>query len=232
MKYFALDGSSRWITLGFLDDDAKVSAELSIEMNARHSKRLLPTIDGFLKSIEYTIKEVDILGVGVGPGSFTGLRVAITTIKGIGEVLNLPIVPLPTLSLYAMNAPDIPVLCVLENAREDDFYGAIYSTMNGKLKEIDSPFFLPLKKIKARLCSFDDVKCILVGDPGFQKDMSDLSNVVLLPNWTSKLHGSNLVAMTKQLFKEKKYSDSKGIEPIYIQKPLADKMIEEKKTEF
>jgi len=232
MRYFALDGSSRWITIGFLDDDAGISSEMGVEMKVRHSRRLLSTVDVFLKNIGYTIKDVDVLGVGVGPGSFTGLRVSIATIKGVGEVIGIPIVPLPTLLLYAMNVPDIPELFVLENAREDNFYGCIYSTMNGRIKEIDSPFFLPLKKIKDVFASYESVRCILIGGIDFRKEIENLPNVTLLPDWTSNIHGSTLTAMTKILYKEGKYTDAKTVEPIYIQKPLADEMIQYKKTGF
>ena len=107
-KILAFDTSSlTGIVVAFEFDERgpRIVAEWSLSLEtSRHSERLLWTIDTVLQSAGWTLKDLSALAVGVGPGSFTGLRIGITTAGMLAAQMNLPVVPISSLALLARGA--------------------------------------------------------------------------------------------------------------------------------
>lgn len=116
MKILAWDtSSSPGVIVAFEStlEGPKVFAEWSLSFEAaKHSERLLWGIDLVLKSAGWTIQEVNALGVGVGPGSFTGLRIGVTTARALAGQLGIPIVPVS--SLVVLSRPLVEALAIFE----------------------------------------------------------------------------------------------------------------------
>lgn len=85
----------------FAESGTKVLSELSIDLSARHSERLLWSIHQALDSVGIDLKEIDLIGVGLGPGSFTGLRVGVTTAKTLAWILGKPVAGVSSLAALA-----------------------------------------------------------------------------------------------------------------------------------
>jgi tRNA threonylcarbamoyladenosine biosynthesis protein TsaB len=107
--------------------DAGVLAELTVGLEFGHSDRLLGAIDRVLREASLDMKDLAGLAVSAGPGSFTGLRIGLATVKGITEAHPLPLAAVSTLEALAWNAPAgaLPV-CVGLDAKKGEIYGAIY----------------------------------------------------------------------------------------------------------
>jgi len=108
-------------------DDERLVAEYLLDVSITHAERLMAAVDRVLADARWTPRELGGLAVAVGPGSFTGLRIAVSTAKGLALALGLPIAAVPTLDAMAAALPwaALPVCPVLD-ARKGEVYASLY----------------------------------------------------------------------------------------------------------
>jgi tRNA threonylcarbamoyladenosine biosynthesis protein TsaB len=126
MRVLAVETSSLAGGVALLDGPRLV-AEYLLDVSVTHSERLMSAIDRVLADARWTPRELTGLAVAVGPGSFTGLRIAVSTVKGLALALGLPIAAVPTLDAMAAAVPwaALPVCPVLD-ARKREVYASLY----------------------------------------------------------------------------------------------------------
>lgn len=114
----AVDTSTRWVGLALYDGD-QVIGEMVWKSQNHHTIELAPAIDSLLERAGYGKKDLRALGVAIGPGSFTSLRVGLALVKGMALALRLPVVGIPTLDALAAALPprDMPLAAVLQAGR-------------------------------------------------------------------------------------------------------------------
>lgn len=97
-----------------------------------HSDFLIPAIDDILSRTGVVIEEIDAFAAVIGPGAFTGLRVGVSTVKGLAQATGKPVIPVSSLKTLAMQAHDhdLPV-CVMLDARKGEVYSALFQWRNG-----------------------------------------------------------------------------------------------------
>ncbi len=88
MKILSIDTSSKICSVCLLEDD-KIIKEINIDDGNTHSQNLMPLIDEIFKSTNLTLDNIDLLACSKGPGSFTGVRIGISTIKAFADVTNI-----------------------------------------------------------------------------------------------------------------------------------------------
>ena len=96
MKVLAVDTSTMVSTCAVLDDE-KILGEYSLNQEVTHSENLVPMIKEMLYNLGLKASDIDLYGVATGPGSFTGLRIGIATVKSLAHVFDKPIVGVSTL---------------------------------------------------------------------------------------------------------------------------------------
>lgn len=111
-----------------------VIAEYVLNVKATYSERLLPAVDHVLRDARITMDEIEGLAVSIGPGSFTGLRIGLSTVKGLALATGKPVVGVPTLQALAWSIPHCryPV-CPILDARKHEVYSAIFAYRDGEL---------------------------------------------------------------------------------------------------
>ena len=122
-----LDTTGRDLKLG-LSSEGGVRRRL-FSNDLRHSRQILPQILQFLEEEDESLESVQALAFSQGPGSFTGLRIAVGVIQGLAYGLNLPVIPVPTMAMVAQAAGQqarVTRVLVAMHAREEEFYGAFY----------------------------------------------------------------------------------------------------------
>jgi len=118
-------------------DDTRVLAEQTIYSRVTHTERLLESIDKMLQSISLSIHAIDGIAVGIGPGSFTGLRIGVTTAKSLAYSLRKPVVGIPSLDALAGHYLFTEMLiCPLLDARKREVYAAFYRNTGAHLNRV------------------------------------------------------------------------------------------------
>ncbi|MCP3987093.1 MAG: tRNA (adenosine(37)-N6)-threonylcarbamoyltransferase complex dimerization subunit type 1 TsaB [bacterium] len=128
----ALESATRVMSVAILEGP-RVVAELSTEGARVHSERLLPGIDTVLKEAGLTLGDLDAIAVSTGPGSFTGLRIAIATAKGLAFGAGPPVVGVSTLAALARAAhgAEGPVAALLD-ARRGELYAGVWGSADAE----------------------------------------------------------------------------------------------------
>ncbi|OLC39098.1 MAG: tRNA (adenosine(37)-N6)-threonylcarbamoyltransferase complex dimerization subunit type 1 TsaB, partial [Candidatus Rokubacteria bacterium 13_1_40CM_4_69_5] len=125
MRVLAVETSTLAGGVALLDGE-RIRGEYSLDVSATHSERLMPAIDRVLTDAGWTPADLQGLAAAVGPGSFTGLRIGLSAVKGLALALGIPIAAVPTLDAMAASLPfaSLPVCPVLD-ARKGEVYCAL-----------------------------------------------------------------------------------------------------------
>ena len=131
MRILGVDTSTSCGSLGLIDEDG-VIAEYALFREETHSARLVPAIQALLREARININEIDGMAISLGPGSFTGLRVGLSAVKGLALATEKLVVGIPTLDALASNLPFTPYLiCPILDARKGEVYTALYKDGEG-----------------------------------------------------------------------------------------------------
>jgi len=133
VRCLGIETSSRQGSVALVEADQVVSLRLHEEPN-RHGERMLPLVEELLADAGWPLTSLDRIGVGVGPGSFTGLRIGVALAQGIGLGLDCPVVGVGSLHAMAFAAPpsDLPTAAVLD-ARRNEYFIALFSSTGTEL---------------------------------------------------------------------------------------------------
>ncbi|CEP69247.1 tRNA threonylcarbamoyl adenosine modification protein YeaZ [Moorella glycerini] len=133
MLVLGLDSATQVAGVALIDGDRLV-AELFFNTRKNHSQRLLPMIATLLREAGVKLADLDGLAVALGPGSFTGLRIGLATVKGLAHAAQKPVAGIPTLDGLAWNAWEVPgLVCPVLYARRQEVYTALYRWQEGEL---------------------------------------------------------------------------------------------------
>ena len=126
MNIFAMDTSTLTATVAVLSDE-KLLGEFSVSNKLTHSVTIMPMTDSLLKSASLALNDIDVFAVSVGPGSFTGLRIGMATVKTFAQALGKPIIGVSSLDAAAGNfALAKGLVCPMFDARRSEVYNAVY----------------------------------------------------------------------------------------------------------
>src|SRR5512139_1433553 len=144
-----------------LTSGERLVAELFLDCRRPHGSWLLDAIDRLCRSTGLAVKDLDGFGVTVGPGSFTGLRVGLATVKGLALATGKPVAGVSTLQALALQAPQaaLPV-CALLDARKREVYAACFHWQSGWPQVLGAERVLPPEQLLAELAE----PTLFVGD--------------------------------------------------------------------
>jgi len=139
----------------------QVAAERTLPLRGSHARTLLPLIEETLHGAGLGLSDLELLAVSIGPGSFTGLRIGLSVVKGLALATGLPVVGVPTLEAYAHAAgARAGVICPVLDARKGEVYAAAFRWQDGAPQCIAPPTAIAPARLAARLQG----PCTLIGD--------------------------------------------------------------------
>ena len=163
MKILALDGSAMAASAALMEDD-RLIAHYLIDHRKTHSQTLLPMVKEILEMTETEPSALDAIALTGGPGSFTGLRIVSATAKGMGLVLDIPLVEVPTLKAMAWNFWGFDgIVCPMMDARRDQVFTASYRFDGSDMREETAPFAGLVKEMAESLAGSAG-RIMLLGD--------------------------------------------------------------------
>ncbi|MDV7338118.1 tRNA (adenosine(37)-N6)-threonylcarbamoyltransferase complex dimerization subunit type 1 TsaB [Terasakiella sp. A23] len=127
MKILAMDSAAAACSVALLADDQIIAHDFQ-EMTRGHASELLPMVEAVLENASQSVEEMDAIAVTVGPGGFTGLRIALACARGFGVAAKRPVIGVTTLEAlaYGEQDRDRPLLCALD-AKRADLYAQYYN---------------------------------------------------------------------------------------------------------
>lgn len=144
--------------------DGTIVYEASAINRMTHSVNLLPMIDAACQSVGLTIAELDRIAVVSGPGSFTGVRIGVSTVKGLAHAHNTPCVAVDALEAMAAGAGEFSgVICPIQDARAGQVYGAAFTAGDARPERLMEDIPLKLEEYVEIIRSFGD-RFLFLGD--------------------------------------------------------------------
>ena len=210
MTFLAFDTSGEMCVLALAEEDGTVKAVTVFEGRRTLSRRLMGELDSLLTRNGLTLPDLTAFAVGLGPGSFTGVRVGVTTAKTLAQVTGKPLVGVGTLDAYAAVWPtfgnDGPLVPVLPS-RRGEVYAAVYR--NGE--SVEEPFAAPIDALAARRGDMGGV--IVCGSP---LSLPDWRGRSLAQPWTPP---EGLACIAARRLASGDTDDPLALVPLYVVAP-------------
>ena len=174
MIILALESSAKSASAALMEDGVLL-AQYSQCTGLTHSRTLLPMVEDMLKNTEMKLEDVDLIAVAHGPGSFTGIRIGVSTVKGLAWAAGKSCVGVSTLASMAWHGLTFDgIVCPVMDARRSQVYNALFEIKNGKPERLTSDRAIALKELANELKA-SGREVYLVGD-GAKMSFEYLSN--------------------------------------------------------
>lgn len=219
MKILAIDTSSEICGVCILEDNNLID-DNSISNGMTHSENLMPLISEILERNNLKITDIELIACTVGPGSFTGIRIGISTIKALAEVNNIKIAGITSLEVLAGNISNADVKVSIIDARNDQVYCGIFDNENNLIEDMIAD---SIDNTILKLKRYNNIVCVGNGVDK-HKDLlkSQISNLEFCDDNIQKAEIVGKLGYKRFLNDDLKTADE--ILPKYLRKSQAERM--------
>ena len=210
--------------------DGRVVADKWVEERFVHAERLFGLIDDVLSEGKCALRGLDALAVSIGPGSFTGLRIGLSAIKGLHLALGTPVVAVPTLTALAQRG--IPhfagrqghIVAALD-ARRDEVYSQLFSVDGGRMRETEAVHARTVRELVAALPEGEllltgdarqKVASTLLGNTPGVRESRERGGVVLADASQARCSAAEVALMGELFARSRQFADPDTLEPQYV----------------
>lgn len=239
MWLLALETATPMLSVALLKNGEPV-VEYNERSKRRHAQTVAPTIADLLQGQGLRPEDVGAVACGSGPGSFTGLRIGLSTAKGLAQALNIPLITVSTLDILAAAAirPDT-VTAPLLDAKQGHIYVAFYRNSSPAPLLAPAPLteYLALKppQVAAEAVRLTADKCLTVCGDGVALCREELIaaglKVVELPSWYSMPRASILGRLAAQRLAAGESQNVATAQPLYVRRAAAELAREAKRND-
>ncbi len=227
MKILSLDSTSVTASVA-ITENGKTLAENFINNGLTHSQTLMPLVEKTLAESGISIKDIDLFAVTNGPGSFTGVRIGISSVKGMADALNKPCFAVSTLEAIAepLKNEDC-IACAVMDARCNQVYTAIFENGN-RLCEDKAVL---IDELGEELKTYNK-KVVFIGDGAkicYEKLNELLENCEIADENIRYIHASSIGRLTEEkIANGENTADSTKLVPLYLRLPQAERELNNK----
>lgn len=156
----SIDSSAVTASVALTDGDDVIKSEF-VNSGLTHSETLLPMIKRVMQGVEFS--SLDAIAITAGPGSFTGVRIGVATVKGLAFSNNIPCIGVSTLEAIAYNfTNENCIVCAVMDARRMQFYNALFQIENGNVLRLTEDRAISIDDLREELKQYDNV--VIAGD--------------------------------------------------------------------
>ena len=196
-----------------------------INVKLTHSQTLMPMVEQTLKNCTLSLVDIDYIAVAAGPGSFTGVRIGISAVKGMAAPLKTPCVSVSTLFAMAQKYVDRDcIVCAVMDARRMQFYNALFKVENGNVQRLCNDRAISIEDLREELKPYDNV--VIAGDGArlfFENAWLDNITLADYEKVYQNAVGVSLAALNKE-----KISPN-ALLPVYLRPSQAERELKLKK---
>ncbi len=166
MLILAIDSSTDILGLALMES-GQLKGEYNLSLKRQHSEKLLPLMEQIFELLDIKAEDLDGVAVAVGPGSFTGLRIGITTAKMLGRIFSIPVKGISTLEIMAAGAEGDYILPLLDARRKRVYYSFYQRNENHNdffLKEINKAASAAISELPTILSEYKNKEITILGE--------------------------------------------------------------------
>jgi len=223
MKVLGIDTSTPCGSIGLIHGQNVIS-EYILNVSVTHSERLLGAIDLVLRRAGCALDDLDGFAISLGPGSFTGVRIGVSTVKGLAYAVQKPVVGVSTLDVLASQVSPTPYLiCPIIDARKGEVYSAFYRYEESDRPKRLSEFQALRPEVLSRMLN---ERTIFLGD-GVKAYGDDLRNwlksfAIFSPPTLHIPYGSAVARLGVELLQRGEVLDLAAFTPLYVRRSDAE----------
>ncbi len=223
MMILAIDTTTFTGSIALLKD-TKLIAEVDIDSSSTYSERLLPAVDFLLKTNQLSIQDMDGFAVSVGPGSFTGIRIGLSTVKSFSYASGKPVAGVSTLKALAekLRRSQAHLLCPLLDAKKGEVYAALFESKGDKLLEVVPQGAYSPDRFFSLLPSHRIISFIGNGVEVYRKKIFQYFKDKARLSHRSAFIAHEIGLLGYEMLKKKKGVSSEKLEPLYFRKSQAE----------
>ncbi len=209
-----------------LCDDERMLAQYTTNNGMTHSELLLPMAEDMLRSLNIGFDKVELYAVSVGPGSFTGVRIGASLVKGLAFGKNIPCVGVSSLEAMAKALEGLSGLIVpCMDARRSQTYTALFRSSENGIVRITQDDAMSYKELAQLLTKYKE-PIYLTGD-GYEKAREALITEGIVPASTPRLlqeqNAFTVALLAKEAYERGEYTTDRELSPIYLRMPQAER---------
>lgn len=222
MNILGIETSTRTGSVAVMSENGVV-AQYSLNIEVTHSERLMSTIDRVLRDTGTALAAIDGFAVAIGPGSFTGLRIGIATVKGLALATGKPVAAVPTLEAIAWNIPHAAYpVCPLLDARKNEVYAALYAWEGPALVTRIHEQVIALGRLPDQLRG----RTVFTGEAAYlyRAELERLfgENALFAPQSAVLPSAAAVAERGREMFRQDRSVDPDSLAPMYIRRPEAE----------
>ena len=203
--------------------DQGVLAEYTLSIEVTHSERLMTTVDRVLSDSGTPWAAIDGFAVSIGPGSFTGLRIGVSTVKGLALTTGKPVAAVPTLKALAWSMPaSAHPLCPLFDARKKEVYAALFRHEQGVLTTVMAERVMTLRELSDEVSG----QTVFTGEGAilFHDEIRSLfgARALFAPLSAIVPSAANVAEIGLGMLRAGEETDPDALTPLYIRRPEAE----------
>ena len=230
MRILAIDSSATAASAALLDD-SRLLGEFYINTRLTHSQTLMPMIDNLLRCTRSDLQSVDLFAVSAGPGSFTGIRIGVASVKGLAMAQNKPCAGVSTLEAMAQNLGHLDcTVCAVMDARCGQVYNAIFTAHGNSIERITPDRALSIENL-AEDCKNYAKPLFLVGDGAklcYNNERFKSLNAVLPPEHLLYQRAWGVARSAVNVYKQGGAVSPAALMPVYLRPPQAERELKKR----